>query len=164
MSERLLPAALLLLILAGCRTTTPGTTPVALDVPLATMTTLMQRADIARAMAAVESDRDAIVAQWRTITEIPAPSGQEAKRADAIETLLRAHGLEDVHRDAVGNVMGTRRGTGGGKRVVIDAHMDTVFAIETNVTTRIENGKIYAPGVGDDTRNVIAMLAVALAD
>jgi acetylornithine deacetylase/succinyl-diaminopimelate desuccinylase-like protein len=28
------------------------------------------------------------------------------------------------------------------------------------VTTRIENGKIYAPGVGDDTRNVIGLLAM----
>jgi tripeptide aminopeptidase len=60
----------------------------------------------------------------------------------------------------VGNVMGTRKGTGEGKHVVLDAHLDTVFALETNVTTRIENGRIYAPGVGDDTRNVIALLAM----
>lgn len=120
----------------------------------------MQREDVARAFAAVDADREPTIAQWRTITEIPAPSGQEAKRADAVEALLREYGLTDVHRDAAGNVMGTRKGTGGGHRVVLDAHLDTVFALNTNVTTRIENGKIYAPGVGDDTRNVIALLAM----
>jgi len=120
----------------------------------------MQRPDVARATGAIDADHDAIVAQWRTITEIPAPSGQEGKRAAAIEALLRGYGLEDVHRDAVGNVIGVRRGTGGGNRVVFDAHMDTVFPIDTDVTTRIENGKLYAPGVGDDTRNVITLLAI----
>ena len=124
------------------------------------MRALMQREDVARATAAIDADKEAIVTQWRTITEIPSPSGQEGKRADAIEALLRTYGLTDVHRDAAGNVIGVRRGTGGGKRVVFDAHMDTVFPITTNVTTRIENGKLYAPGVGDDTRNIIALLAM----
>ncbi len=123
----------------------------------------MQRDDVARASAAVDRDRDAIVAQWRAITEIPAPSGHEAQRADYVEALLKEYGLADVHRDAAGNVMGTRKGTGGGKHVVFDAHLDTVFALGTNVTTRIEGGKLYAPGVGDDTRNVAALLAMVRA-
>jgi acetylornithine deacetylase/succinyl-diaminopimelate desuccinylase-like protein len=148
----------LLLIAAACRTAAPA--PPALPVPVDEMRTLAQRPDVARALEAVERDREAIVRQWREITEIPAPSGQEAKRAAAIEALLRSYGLEDVHRDAVGNLMGTRRGTGGGKHVVFDAHLDTVFPIETNVTTRIENGRIHAPGVGDNTRNIIALLAM----
>ncbi len=124
------------------------------------MRTLIQRDDVARTLAAVERDRDAIVAQWRAITEIPAPSGHEAQRAAYVEALLTQYGLTDVQRDAVGNVMGTRKGTGGGKHVVFDAHLDTVFALGTNVTTRIEGGKLYAPGVGDNTRNMTALLAM----
>lgn len=119
----------------------------------------MERADVVRATASVDGDRDAILAQWRTFTEIPAPSGKEAKRAELVESLLRQYGLSEVHRDAVGNVMGTRKGTGGGPHVVFDAHLDTVFDLETNVTTRIEGGRLFAPGVGDNTRNVIALLA-----
>jgi acetylornithine deacetylase/succinyl-diaminopimelate desuccinylase-like protein len=57
-------------------------------------------------------------------------------------------------------VIEVRRGTGGGKRLVFDAHLDTVFPLTTNVTTRIENGRIFAPGVGDNTRNVAALLAM----
>jgi acetylornithine deacetylase/succinyl-diaminopimelate desuccinylase-like protein len=128
-------------------------------VPLAAMQALIARADLTRAFEAVERDREGIVAQWRALTEIPAPSGHEAKRAEAVESLLRQYGLTDVRRDAAGNVMGTRRGTGGGKRVVLDAHLDTVFALDTNVTTRVENGRLHAPGVGDNTRNVAALLA-----
>jgi tripeptide aminopeptidase len=99
------------------------------------------------------------VAQWRTLSEIPAPSGQEAKRADFVESLLREYGLTPV-RDKAGNVWATRAGKGGGAHVVFDAHLDTVFAADTKLTTRIENGQIYGPGIGDDTRNVEALLAM----
>jgi tripeptide aminopeptidase len=158
--ERILALTLLPLLLGvACRTAAP-VKPAGVAGLTDEMRTLMQRPDVARATAAVDADHDAIVAQWRTLTEIPAPSAQEGKRADAIEALLRAYGLTDVHRDSAGNVIGVRRGSGGGQRVVFDAHMDTVFPIDTNVTTRIENGKMYAPGVGDDTRNIVALLAM----
>jgi len=53
-----------------------------------------------------------------------------------------------------------RKGTGGGPRVVFDAHLDTVFQEGLKIKTEIRDGKIYAPGVGDDTRNIEAMLAM----
>jgi acetylornithine deacetylase/succinyl-diaminopimelate desuccinylase-like protein len=160
MRQRLLLILPFLLFFAACQSTTPKAASTPTTVPLEEMRALMQREDVARAAASVDRDRDAIVTQWRAITEIPAPSGHEAQRADYVEALLKQYGLTDVHRDAAGNVMGTRKGTGGGKHVVFDAHLDTVFALGTNVTTRIEGGKIYAPGIGDDTRNVAALLAM----
>lgn len=120
----------------------------------------MQRDDVLRAMKFVDGERDDIVAQWRRMTEIPAPSGQEVRRADLVEGMLRDYRLSDVHRDAAGNVIGVRSGSGGGSRVVFDAHLDTVFAATTDLQTRIDNGRIYAPGVGDDTRNVVSLLAM----
>jgi acetylornithine deacetylase/succinyl-diaminopimelate desuccinylase-like protein len=160
MRQRTLLLSLAAVLVAACRGVAPVATSSPTPVPLDAMRALMQRDDVARASASVDRDRDAIVAQWRAITEIPAPSGHEAQRADYVEALLKQYGLTDVHRDAAGNVMGTRKGTGGGKRVVFDAHLDTVFALGTNVTTRIEGGKLYAPGIGDDTRNVAALLAM----
>ena len=44
------------------------------------------------------------------LTEIPAPSFQEAERAAAVKVLLSAVGLE-VSTDKVGNVIGTLRGS-----------------------------------------------------
>jgi acetylornithine deacetylase/succinyl-diaminopimelate desuccinylase-like protein len=75
--------------------------------------------------------------------------------------MLKAHGLSDVEMDPEGNVMGLRRGTGpaGGPLVVLAAHQDTVFPEGTVVKVRREGTKLYAPGVGDDTRSLAVLLA-----
>ncbi len=147
----------LLLLCAACRTAPPPVPNVAPRVEAVKQ--LMLRADIVKALAFVDADRETTLRQWEELTEIPAPSGHEAKRAEYVERLLREYGLDDVHRDSVGNVIGTYRGTGGGQRVVFDSHLDTVFPLDTPIEVRIENGRIHAPGVGDDTRNAISMLA-----
>jgi acetylornithine deacetylase/succinyl-diaminopimelate desuccinylase-like protein len=122
----------------------------------------MERSDIVRAMQHVDSQRDRILTEWRELSEIPAPSGQEAARAERVAALLAETGLT-VERDAAGNVFATRKGPGGGRHVVFDAHLDTVFAMDTKLTTRIEGGSLHGPGVGDDTRNIEAVLAMARA-
>ena len=124
---------------------------------------LLKRSDVRAAFAHVERDRDAILKEWIAITEINAPSGKEAERAAFIENLLRGYKSLQVSRDAAGNVVAVRKGAGGGPTVVIDAHMDTVFQEGLKIKAEVRGGKIYAPGVGDDTRNVEAMLAAARA-
>jgi acetylornithine deacetylase/succinyl-diaminopimelate desuccinylase-like protein len=93
------------------------------------------------------------------LTEIPAPPFGEEKRAAAYLEMLRAHGLEEVEQDAVGNVMGLRRGFGNGEVLVVAAHLDTVFPAGTDVRVRREGTKLFAPGVGDDTRSLAVNLA-----
>ncbi len=124
---------------------------------------LLARADVRAAFADVERNRERILKEWIAITEINAPSGKEAERAAFIEKLLRGYGSLQVSRDPVGNVVATRKGTGGGPTVVIDAHMDTVFQEGLKIKVEVRDGKVYAPGVGDDTRNVEAMLAAVRA-
>lgn len=125
--------------------------------------TLLARGDLRAAFAHVERSRDAILKEWIELTEINAPSGKEAERAAFIERLLRGYKSLEVGRDPTGNVVATRKGTGGGPTVVIDAHMDTVFQEGLKIKAEVRDGKIYAPGVGDDTRNVEAMLAAVRA-
>ncbi|HEX8499449.1 MAG TPA: M20/M25/M40 family metallo-hydrolase [Pyrinomonadaceae bacterium] len=124
---------------------------------------LLARPDVRAAFAHVERQRDAILREWVAITEINAPSGKEGARADFVERLLRGHETLSVRRDAAGNVVATRRGTGGGPTVVIDAHLDTVFQEGLKIKAEVRDGRVYAPGVGDDTRNVEALLAAARA-
>ncbi|HEX7704890.1 MAG TPA: M20/M25/M40 family metallo-hydrolase [Thermoanaerobaculia bacterium] len=164
MTRKFATTALALLLFVSCRTATQSTTsePALLyDVQPAidAARALSERPDIERAFQFVESDRETIVADWTTINEIPAPSGHEAARALHIEALLRGSGLL-VERDGAGNLIATRKGAGGGSTVVFDAHLDTVFALDTDVTTRIEGNRIHGPGVGDNTRNVVALLAM----
>lgn len=111
------------------------------------------------AIAVLDREHDRTVEDIITLTEIPAPPFEEEKRASAYLEMLRAHGLEEVEQDAAGNVMGLRRGTGNGPLVVVAAHLDTVFPAGTDVRVRREGTKLFAPGVGDDTRSLAVNLA-----
>ena len=120
---------------------------------------LANRANVNAANEYIDKNHESILREWIAITEINAPSGQEQARAKYIERLLRSYHLNDVHYDAVGNLVAVRRGIGGGPVIVFDAHMDTVFQPGLQIKARVSDGKVYAPGVGDDTRNIEALLA-----
>jgi acetylornithine deacetylase/succinyl-diaminopimelate desuccinylase-like protein len=106
----------------------------------------------------IDTDRDGILREWIAITEINAPSKQEQERAKYIESLLRKSKL-DIRYDSAGNLIATRKGTGGGPVTVFDAHMDTVFQPGLKIKATVRDGRVYAPGIGDDTRNIEALLA-----
>lgn len=120
---------------------------------------LANRADVNAANDYIDRNHEAILREWIAITEINAPSGQEQQRAKYIESLLRKYKLDDIHYDSAGNLIAVRKGTGGGPVIVFDAHLDTVFQPGLQIIATIRDGKVYAPGVGDDTRNVAALLA-----
>jgi len=106
----------------------------------------------------IDRNHDSILREWITITEINAPSKQEQERAKYLESLLRKYKV-DVRYDTAGNLIATRKGTGGGPVTVFDAHMDTVFQPGLKIKATIRDGRVYAPGIGDDTRNIEALLA-----
>ena len=110
------------------------------------------------AFAYIDKDREAILREWIAITEINAPSKHEQERAKFLETLLRKHNLE-IRYDTAGNLIATRKGTVGRPVAVFDAHMDTVFQPGLKIKATVRDGRVYAPGVGDDTRNIEALLA-----
>ena len=119
----------------------------------------MDRPEVKRAFDYVDTHKEQILAEWIALTEINAPSGKERERAEAVRKLLAPLKLDKVYYDAKGNLIAIRKGSGGGKAVVFDAHLDTVFQEGLKIKAQIRDGKVYAPGVGDDTRNVEAMLA-----
>src|SRR6478672_4332948 len=120
---------------------------------------LSNRADLKTASDYIERNHAEILREWIAITEINAPSGHEQERAKYIEGLLRGYHLDDVHYDSAGNLVAVRKGTGGGPVIVFDAHMDTVFQPGLQIKATVREGKVYAPGIGDDTRNIEALLA-----
>jgi len=120
---------------------------------------MTERTDVKRAFAHVDAHKDQILAEWIRLTEINAPSGKEHERAEAVRKELATCKLEKVVYDSKGNLIAVRKGTGGAKPVVIDAHLDTVFQDGLKIKVEIRDGKVFAPGIGDDTRNVEAILA-----
>jgi len=120
----------------------------------------IESADFREAKAFIRTDYDRFVKELIALTEIPAPPFKEERRAAAYLAMLQQHGLSDVERDPEGNVMGVRRGTGGGPMLAVLAHLDTVFPEGTDVKVRREGTRLMAPGIGDDTRALALMLSV----
>lgn len=121
--------------------------------------TLIASPQFRTAAATLAAEHERTVQDGITLTEIPSPPFGEEVRAAAYREMLAAHGLEDVETDEIGNVMGLRRGTGNGPLLVVAAHLDTVFPAGTDVTVRREGTKLFAPGIGDDTRSLGVLLA-----
>src|ERR1044072_719155 len=117
------------------------------------------RASVQVANECIERNREAILREWIAITEVNAPSGQEQSRAKYIEGLLRNYHLDSVRFDSAGNLIAVRKGSGAGPVIVFDAHLDTVFQPGLQIKATVRDGRVYAPGIGDDTRNVEALLA-----
>jgi acetylornithine deacetylase/succinyl-diaminopimelate desuccinylase-like protein len=102
-----------------------------------------------------------IVAAQIAVTEIPAPTGDEALRAAWVAGRFSALGLAGVHIDAAGSVVGTRAGRTDGPALVVCAHLDTVFPREAIGPARTLGARISAPGIGDNGRGLATMLALA---
>jgi len=103
--------------------------------------------------------------RWQMeLARIPAPPFGEAARAEWLRARFAELGLEDVHVDSVGNVLGIHRGTEKAARhVAITAHIDTVFPAGTPLDIREEGGKLCGPGISDNASGVTALLALAAA-
>jgi len=95
------------------------------------------------------------------LTQIPAPPFGEIDRGRRFASLLREIGLGDVTIDDVGNVIARQVGVTGAQSVALVAHLDTVFPSDTDVTVRRRGDRLYAPGIGDDTRGLVLLLNVA---
>lgn len=107
-----------------------------------------------------EAHFDEQLALLKELAVIPAPSHQEEKRVEYIKNWLTDHGAEHVIVDPAKNVILTL-GCNGKPMLACMAHTDVVFPDTTPLPIREENGRLYAPGVGDDTANVAALMICA---
>ena len=101
-----------------------------------------------------------LTAEHIRICELPAPPFKEQKRGDYFAARFTELGLEDVHTDAIGNVIGFRYGATRNPLVVVSAHLDTVFPEQTDVQVRRDCTRLCAPGIGDNCAGLAAMLAM----
>jgi acetylornithine deacetylase/succinyl-diaminopimelate desuccinylase-like protein len=116
---------------------------------------MAERADVKTALGYIDANFDKQVAEWITLTEIPALSTHEEKRAAYVMAeLAKIPGLE-VSKDEIGNITAIRRGAGGGPTLVMAAHMDTVHPMDADLKVkRLPDGTLHAPGIFDNTASV----------
>jgi tripeptide aminopeptidase len=124
------------------------------------MGNLVLQPSIRQALDFIEKNEAKTVANTKAINAIPAPTFEEGKRASDFAERLKALGLDQVHIDEAGNVMGTYKGGGSGPTVMLAAHLDTVYPIATDLTLSEKDGRLYAPGIADNARSLAAILAI----
>jgi acetylornithine deacetylase/succinyl-diaminopimelate desuccinylase-like protein len=94
------------------------------------------------------------------LAAIPAPSHHEEKRAAWVKAYLERYGAQDVTIDRALNVI-LNLNPGADDYAVYMAHTDVVFPDTTPLPVVREDHIIRAPGIGDDTANLIVLLLVA---
>jgi tripeptide aminopeptidase len=99
------------------------------------------------------------------ISAVPSPTGEEAAKSILVERLFATAGLA-TERDAIGDVVGVIPGRLSPpavmSRLVVAAHIDTVFPIGTPLEVKRSADRLTGPGVGDNSVAVAA--AIKLAD
>lgn len=99
------------------------------------------------------------------ISAVPSPTGEETAKSLLVERLFATAGLT-AERDAIGDVVGVIPGrqstAAGAPRLVVAAHIDTVFPMSTPLEVKRSADRLTGPGVGDNSIAVAA--AIKLAD
>ena len=120
---------------------------------------LLAKPEVKSALDYLHANHDRHSAKQIEICEIPAPTFHEQKRAQFMAAEFRTRRLHDVSIDAQGNVLGWRKGTSEDV-FVIAAHLDISFEEGVDTKVRREGTRWHAPGIGDDSRGLAAMLAL----
>jgi acetylornithine deacetylase/succinyl-diaminopimelate desuccinylase-like protein len=118
-------------------------------------------AQLEEVMAAIEASRDALIARLREIAEIPSPTFEESRRTEYLTRAFPGAGLKDVHSLKGGSVLAYTRGKDMPVDLLLAAHIDTVFPMDTDIRTHIDGGLLRGPGTGDNAANVAAILTLA---
>ena len=124
------------------------------------MKELMQDKRVRKAMAYLQEDQEQMMEDLLELVQIPAFSNHERKKAEAMRDKFTALGLQDVHMDEVDNVFGRLPGAGEGPKIMMAAHTDTVFPLDTPLVPQQKDGIWYAPGINDDTHGLADLLTM----
>jgi acetylornithine deacetylase/succinyl-diaminopimelate desuccinylase-like protein len=94
------------------------------------------------------------------IQQIPAPTFNEEERRSFILNKFKKEGLLDTTNDRIGNVYARIPGEGESRPIVISAHMDTVFPLDTDLSVSRTDENISGPGIGDNSLGVAGLFGL----
>lgn len=120
------------------------------------------RSEVKAALAGYKQNLEQIVDATVRIQQIPAPTFQETERADYVCRQFAELGLQDVAQDDLHNVYGRFPGRNAHKPpLIVSAHTDTVFGVDTDLTVRRQGKRLYGPGIADNSLGVAGLLVTA---
>jgi acetylornithine deacetylase/succinyl-diaminopimelate desuccinylase-like protein len=118
---------------------------------------------LAVGLAALQQAVAAMIDDAVAICQVPAPTFREGERAAFVRSRGTALGLGAGVIDGVGNVIWEVPGDAARATILLTAHLDTVF--DAGVHPRVERrgSVLAAPGIGDNSLGVAAVLHCARA-
>ena len=133
-------------------------------LPLARIAHLAQDRGVHRAFAWLHLHEPRIRAWQQELVAIPAPPFGEGARAQWFADRMRELGLSEVHIDDAGNALGLLRPDDGASPLaLLSAHLDTVFAADTELDIREDESLLIGPGISDNGAGLAGLLALAAA-
>ena len=97
----------------------------------------------------------------RDLCKLPAPSHHEELRAEYCKNWFTNNGFANVTVDKALNVIAPVNVTADNDLTVIMAHTDTVFPDTVPMPFEEKEGRMYSPGVTDDTANLSVLMVCA---
>lgn len=108
----------------------------------------------------VKNNQETLIQLIKDLCAIPSFSHKEEQKAKFIKEWFLPY-TKDVYIDDKYNVIVPMNIENNNELVVFMAHIDTVFPDEVGFQCTIDNGRLCAPGVGDDTANVAELMLIA---
>ena len=121
---------------------------------------LLKDPAVKAAVDAAKANEAQVVEDQIRFCEVAAPPFKESARAEVLKRTFESLGLQNVRIDKAGNVLGDRPGAQPHPRLVMAAHLDTVFPEGTDVKVRREGSVLHGPGIGDDCRGLGVLVAI----
>lgn len=109
----------------------------------------------------IEKNYEDLLQLIRELCKIPAPSGNEEKRAEFCLQWLRSIGAESSYIDEALNVVFPYNCDSSRNITVFVAHTDTVFPDTEPMPFSEDGEKMYCPGVSDDTAGAAVLMMTA---
>lgn len=101
------------------------------------------------------NDSQKVVKLTQDLVKAKSYSGEEDKVVEVLKKTFTEYGFDDHHVDEYGNIVGRIKGNLPGKKVLFDAHIDTVAVPDPEkwsmdpFEAKIIDGKIYGRGTSD---------------
>lgn len=106
------------------------------------------------------ADVTQVIEDARRVCAVPAPTFAEGPRGELVAELLAAAGVPGAP-DGAGNIVAQLGSGPATDAVVFAAHLDTVFAADTPIAFAEADGRLSAPGIGDNSVAVAALVHLA---
>ncbi len=123
------------------------------------ITALQNHPSVQKALEAIKNNADLTLDQQIELTLIPGYSNHEEKKAARFKEMIEELGYTVV-QDEVCNTLAVIEGPKDSPVVMVTAHLDTVFPLDTKLELKKDGNRICIPGICDDTRGCAEVLAI----